>query len=114
MVPDRASADVAAAASGGHERSPHISSLHRPRDRGGWRGMAPDQSPRRIQPAGKNRGALRASAFPLRKRLCYVSTKQGLEKRGNALARCRVKEPAQQIGRASCRERGKRKEKGGD
>src|SRR5437762_11811344 len=77
MVPDRASADVAAAASGGHERSPHISSLHRPRDRGGWRGMAPDQSPGRIQPAGKNRGALRASAFPLRKRLCYVSTKQG-------------------------------------
>ena len=31
----------------------------------------------------------------MRKRLCYVSTEQGLENRGNALARRRAKEPAQ-------------------
>ena len=38
---------------------------------------------------------VRGRAVPVRKRLRYVSTEQGLENRGNALARRRVKESAQ-------------------
>ena len=49
LVFDRASADVAAAAGRSDERSPHISSLHRTRDRDGWRSVAADQSRSRIQ-----------------------------------------------------------------
>jgi hypothetical protein len=48
-----------------------------------------------IQSSGKNRGALRACAVPLCKRIRHVSTKQSLENRGNALARCRDQESGQ-------------------
>ena len=95
LVFDRASADVAFSARRSNERSPDIPSLHRTRDCDGRRSGVARRPPRSTTELDEDRRHVRGRAVSLRKRLRYVPKEQGLENRGNALARRRDKEPAQ-------------------
>ena len=95
LVSDRASADVAFATGRSDERSPDISSLYRTRDCDRWRNVSLARRSRESTTlvAAKIAATCRGRAASLRKRLRHVSTEQGLENRGNALARRHLKSP---------------------